>query len=142
MDTAAIRDEGIHDAARIATLPGEYHLSRAIRAHPGPGPAGISAAQTHQGDVALESTLLGLDRALTRAPLPMAPPPSRPEPVAQSELEPPAMRFRGSDRGAECAWDLCTNAYVHHDVSVAVTPDDLRLPASTRMLERRVTRTA
>ncbi len=141
MDTAAIRDEDIHDAARIATLPGQYHLSRAIREHPGPGPAGIIAAQTHQRDVALESTLMGLDRALSRAPLPMAPLPSRPQPDAQAELEPPVVRFRSSDRGVACAWDQCTNAFPYHDVADALTPDDLRLSTSTRLLGRRVTRT-
>lgn len=142
MDTASIYDEDVHDAAQIATLPGQYHLSRAIREHPGPGPAGISAAQTHQRDVALESTLLGLDRALMRAPLPMAPLPSRLPPDARAELEPPVVRFRSSDRGVACAWDQCTNAYVRHDVTDAVTPDELRLSTSTRLLQRRVTRTA
>jgi hypothetical protein len=42
------------------------------------------------------------------------------------------------DRGVACAWDQCTNAYVLHDVTDAVTPDDLRLPTSTRLLERHV----
>ncbi len=144
MESACIFEEDVHGSAQIATLPGQYRLSRGVWTHPGTGPVGISASQSNERDIALESTLLGLDRALSRAPLPVAPPPSNdPPPQRCNEvLEAAEASFRGSLRGVECAWDTCVNAFPFHDVQSAASSGTLHLAASTRLSEQRVARTA
>jgi hypothetical protein len=148
MESAGLRNEMVADAHRISTQPGMYRLdpvyatSRRPEACAADMP-GFSCSVGDDKDVGAESTLLGLDRPLSRFPVQAPSPPAREttEPIdipGQSLVLAPEFRGRGSQRGVGLRWGLVEESTYHRPQceTHVIFDEPVRGGLHTRMMAR------